>query len=68
MVRILESRIISDGVNYVEMACLSTDSKPTTGIITGSLALEVDTGDIYAFAEGDSPAWDKIAELGGDGT
>lgn len=60
MIRTLESRIIVDGVNYVKLAGLSTDSKPTTGICTGSTFLEVDTGDVYAFAEGDSPAWNKI--------
>ena len=27
--------------------------------------VEVDTGDVYAFAEGDSPAWNKITALGG---
>ena len=68
MIRTLVKQIHEDGKNYVELACLSTDSKPTTGVITGSLALEVDTGDVYAFAEGDSPAWDKIAELGGCGS
>lgn len=66
MVRILESRIIADGVNYVEMACLSTDTKPTANICTGSLALEVNTGDVYAYDE-HGGEWDKIAELGGDG-
>ena len=65
MIRTLYEQIHVDGKNYVELACLSTDSKPTTGIVTGSLALEVNTGDVYAFAEGDSPAWNKIAELGG---
>ena len=61
MIRTLESRILVDGVNYVKLAGLSTDTKPTTGIATGSEFLEADTGDVYAFAEGDSPAWNKIA-------
>ena len=52
-------------INYIEAAGTSLDSKPT-GVATGSLFLEVDTGDVYAFAEGDSPAWNKIAALGGD--
>ena len=65
MVRILYERVIDWNTRYIEAAGLSTDSKPTANIVTGSLFLEVNTGDIYAFEEGDSPAWDKIAELGG---
>ena len=68
MIRTLVEQIHVDGKNYVEIACLHDDTKPTAGIVTGSLALEVDTGDVYAFAEGDSPAWGKIAELGGSGS
>lgn len=45
--------------NLVEIACLSTDDKPTENIVTGSLALEVDTGDIYAFDEAGTQ-WTKI--------
>ena len=64
MIRTLVQQVHTDGKNYVELAALSTDSKPTAGIITGSLALEVDTGDLYAFDE-TGAEWDKIAELGG---
>jgi len=39
------------GTNIIEIACLSTDTKPTTGVATGSIALEVNTGKIYAFDE-----------------
>ena len=66
MIRKLYEQIHVDGKNYVELACLSTDSKPTAGVITGSLALEVDTGDVYAFDEVGGE-WGKIAELGGAG-
>ena len=45
--------------NRIEIACLSTDTKPTAGIVTGSLALEVNTGDIYAFDEVGAQ-WNKI--------
>lgn len=65
MVRTLEERTFVPGKKYIEAAGLSTDTKPTENIITGSLFLEVDTGDVYAFAEGDSPAWNQIAALGG---
>lgn len=60
MIRILYERAIEGGLNYIEGACVSTDSKPTTGIVTGSKLTEADTGDVYMFAEGDSPAWGKI--------
>ena len=43
----------------VEIACLSSDTKPTTGLVTGSLALEVDTGDVYAF-DSVGGTWHKI--------
>ena len=56
--------LANDGKQVIEAAGLSTDSKPTT-FATGSLFLEVDTGDIYAFAEGNPGTWNKIVELGG---
>ena len=64
MIRTLVSRLIADGKNYVELACLSTDTKPTADVCTGSLALEVDTGDVYAYDE-HGAEWDKVAALGG---
>ena len=51
---------------YKEFAGLSTDSKPKERVLTGSLFLEVDTGDVYAFDETSTGTWGKIAELGGD--
>lgn len=48
-----------DGKQYVEMAGLSTDSKPTDNFITGSLFLEADTGKVYAFDEVSS-TWTEI--------
>lgn len=55
--RILESRILADGVSIQTIAGLSTESKPTVGLATGSKFEEVDTGKTFKFAEGDSPAW-----------
>ena len=46
---------------------VSVDGHPTSrnvGIATGSLFLEVDTGDVYAYDE-DGSEWNKIAALGG---
>ena len=60
MIRILESRVFGDGLMYIRGACISDDTKPTNGIVTGSTLTEADTGDIYMFYEGDSPAWGKI--------
>ena len=61
MVRVLESRIIVDGVNYCKFAGLHADSKPKAGVCTGSEFLEVDTGDVYAYDEAGSGTWTKIA-------
>ncbi len=36
---------------YVEGACLSTDTKPTSGILNGSVLIEMDTGKIYFYDE-----------------
>lgn len=65
MVRVIVDQVLVDGKRYIEAAGLSTDAKPTANVVTGSLFLEVDSGDVYAFAEGDSPAWNQIAALGG---
>ena len=65
MVRLLVEQTFLTGKKYIEAACLSTDTKPTANLVTGSLALEVDTGDVYAFDETSTGTWGKIAELGG---
>lgn len=67
MMRIIKEETFQEGKKYIEGACIHDDTKPTSGIVTGSLMLEVDTGDVYAFQEGDSPAWNKIAALVGGG-
>ena len=36
---------------YVEGACLSTDTKPTAGILNGSSLIEMDTGKVYFYDE-----------------
>lgn len=50
----------NNGHILIEAACLSTDTKPTTGIANGSLCLEMDTGKIYAFNETAS-TWVELA-------
>ena len=64
MIRILIERVFEDGKMYIEGACVDADvtNLPTTGIITGSKMTCADSGDVYMYAEGDSPTWGKIAE------
>ena len=65
MVREIVKKLQNDDVNYYEFAGLSTDDpKPTHNVCTGSLFLEVDTGDVYSFDEEDGE-WNKVCELGG---
>ena len=58
MITYLKNKMYGDK-NLIEIACKSTDSKPTAGIVTGSLALEVDSGKIYAFDEAGA-TWTEI--------
>lgn len=37
--------------HYVEGACLSTDTKPTTQIANGSCLIEMDTGKVFFYDE-----------------
>ena len=63
MVRTLVRNVQADDIHYVELSGLSTDTKPE-GFATGSLFLEVDTGDVYAYDE-EGAEWNQIASLGG---
>lgn len=53
---------MKDGNNIVQvkLAGLSTDSKPTASIATGSSFLEVNTGKIFLFDEV-SGTWTEVA-------
>ena len=51
MIRALVEQTFDSTKKYFVLAGLSTDSKPTSGVITGSKFLEVDTGVNYAFDE-----------------
>ena len=64
MVKMLKRKVLDDGTHYVELAGLHDDTKPTSYYATGSLFLEVDTGDVYAYDE-EGTEWDKICALGG---
>ena len=52
---------MTNGKEYIESVCLSTDTKPTDNIANGSLCLEMDTGDFYGFDE-DSKDWAQIGD------
>ena len=56
MIREIVHRTFADGKVYSEFAGISTDTKPTTGIITGSKFTEADTGIEYRFDE-ESRTW-----------
>lgn len=60
MIRIIVDRTFEGGKNYIEAAGLSTDTKPTGTIITGSLFLEADTGKVYVYDETGDGAWTEI--------
>ena len=67
MVTYIEKRIYKmvsgNTLKYIcEISCLSTDTKPTANIVTGSVALEVDTGDIYLYDEA-STTWNKMCSI-----
>ena len=55
MVRTLVREPQLDDIHYIEAFGLSTDSKPT-GVVTGSVFVEVDTGKAYFYSE-DSESW-----------
>lgn len=58
MAREIEERQFDLNKKYIEWYGLSTETKPTSGIVTGSFALELDTMDAYFFDE-TSMTWIK---------
>lgn len=51
MVRVINEEYYGDGLRYKQIVGLSTDTKPTGGILTGSEFFEIDTGDRYYYDE-----------------
>lgn len=72
----VERQTDPSGKWYIECAGPSQAEKPGddylgAGVMTGSLATETDTGDVYMFQEGASGSageWGKICALGGSGS
>ena len=56
MIRTIESKLTDTNRAYVELAGLSTDTKPTDGLATGSIFTEVDTGTVFFFNDA-ADAW-----------
>lgn len=65
-IRYRDALTYGDGKLYVKANLTSSDDKPTTGIATGSIAIETDTGKSYVFDE-DSAAWTELKSSGGGG-
>ena len=59
MVRITTEKGFTADKRYIEAFGLSTDTKPTSNIITGSVFVEVDTGKAFLFNETAS-AWVEV--------
>ena len=51
MIRTIKNRFYDEDLVLVDFAGNSGDSKPTSGIVTGSSFLEVDTGKKFVFDE-----------------
>lgn len=59
MVEIINSKEIRTNLAYYEFTGLSTDTKQTNNVATGSTFLEVDTGDVYLF-DSENSIWHKV--------
>ena len=66
MISYIKNTPYSADKSLVSIACNSNDTKPTTGIVTGSKAEEVDTGKKFAFDE-ESGDWIEQPSGGGGG-
>lgn len=62
-------RITKDGPQEMYSAgdCLSTDTKPTTGISNGSALYEMDTGKNYKY-DAENKQWREVPAGGGGGS
>ena len=52
---------------YTESVCLSTDTKPTTGIANGSVCIEMNTGKKFMFDEASGELVEVPSSGGGGG-
>lgn len=61
-----KAKYYGDNKVLLDSACLSSDTKPTTGVANGSKCIEMDTGKTYMFNEEDSE-WEELPSSGGGG-
>ena len=61
--RIINGTYYGDGKNDLTVYCLSTDTKPTDGVATGSIAIEVDTGIVYFYDEDGEEGEEWVAQF-----
>lgn len=54
MITIIKQEYNSGVKQYYELAGTSSDSKPTAGVATGSIFVEVNTGKVFFFNEASS--------------
>lgn len=66
MLTYTDSVDVGNGKILVQAVCLSTDTKPTTGIANGSTLIEINTSKTYMFDE-ESGEWDEVSQGGGGG-
>lgn len=59
MITVLKTLWYTSQENLIEAVCLSTDTKPTTGIANGSQLIEMDTGKIY-FYDKENTEWKEM--------
>ena len=59
MIRILKEELFDPDQRLIEAVGLHDDTKPTTGIVTGSSFMEVDTGAVFLFDE-ESSEWKEL--------
>ena len=64
--RVIFDQTYSGDKHYQQIAGPSTESKPTSGLVTGSLYLEVDTMKLYAFNEANNGSWGDGVKIGSD--
>lgn len=64
-VKTMNGHMEHDGVLY-DVRCLSTDTKPLSGMTNGSHCLEIDTGDEFLF-NATTNEWEEYTPAGGGG-
>lgn len=59
MFTVIKAIGMRNGKSVIEGACLNADAKPTENIANGSMAIEIDTGNLWMFDEA-SGIWYQI--------